>query len=889
MKWIARTASLFRLLFRKQRLEDQLDAEVRACFDILVDRYRADGMAAHEARRAARIEFEGTEQVKEQVRDARVGAGFDTLLQDFRYAFRTLAHSKGFTAVAVLTLALGFGVNTAIFSVVHAVLLRPLPYAQPEQLALIWSDFHQTGASRAPASGPIVRELQQRSRLFQDVAGIWVGSGIFTGDDHPEQIKLASVTTNFLAMLGVKPALGRVFLPEEKFGGRPAIVISYGLWQRRFGGDPNIVGRGVPFQDASATVVGVMPEDFQLHFPADSNVPASVDAFVPFFADLARLPRKLYYIRILGRMQSGVSAAHAQDDLNSVAAQVRANYTEFAAENLQFELAPLQRDATRDVRPALLALFAGAGLVLLICCVNAANLLLGRATGRRKEIAVRASLGASNARIVRQLLVEGVVLCAIAGAAGVAFGWAALKALLRLQPDYLARLANVGLSAPVLAFMAAAALVSVLLIGLAPSLESLKLDLMQALRDGGRSSQTPARRGMRAVLIVGEVSLGFILVVGAGLMLRTFEKLQQVRPGFEPDRLLTFEIDLPGSRYPNAAARSQFVRAWESELATLPGVASVGSVSHLPLDDYPNWYSPYRPEGVSENQGAALLADHRCVTAGYLRAMETGLLQGRLFDDEDRAGTRNVVIVDDLLARSTWPGQSALGRRIEVEQFTDRGFKPVWTEVIGVVEHIHNHSLSKKLRGEIYIPYEQSARTHLSYVLRTQVEPLSLADSVRARLHQRDSDLALSKLRPMTLYMDRAKSPARFTALLAAIFGALALVLAAIGIYGVVHYSVSRRTHEMGVRMALGASASDVIRLVLREGLLLTAIGMLLGLAGALAVSRSLSGLVYGISTVDPLTYAAALTVVPVAAILGCWRPARMAARANPLDTIRTE
>jgi putative ABC transport system permease protein len=437
--------------------------------------------------------------------------------------------------------------------------------------------------------------------------------------------------------------------------------------------------------------------------------------------------------------------------------------------------------------------------------------------------------------------------------------------------------------------MAAAALVSVLLIGLAPSLESLKLDLMQALRDGGRSSQTPARRGMRAVLIVGEVSLGFILVVGAGLMLRTFEKLQQVRPGFEPDRLLTFEIDLPGSRYPNAAARSQFVRAWESELATLPGVASVGSVSHLPLDDYPNWYSPYRPEGVSENQGAALLADHRCVTAGYLRAMETGLLQGRLFDDEDRAGTRNVVIVDDLLARSTWPGQSALGRRIEVEQFTDRGFKPVWTEVIGVVEHIHNHSLSKKLRGEIYIPYEQSARTHLSYVLRTQVEPLSLADSVRARLHQRDSDLALSKLRPMTLYMDRAKSPARFTALLAAIFGALALVLAAIGIYGVVHYSVSRRTHEMGVRMALGASASDVIRLVLREGLLLTAIGMLLGLAGALAVSRSLSGLVYGISTVDPLTYAAALTVVPVAAILGCWRPARMAARANPLDTIRTE
>jgi len=887
MKWLTRTASLFRLLFRKQRLEDQLDDEVRACFDMLVDRYRAQGMSPAEANRAARIEFEGTEQVKERVRDTRVGAGLESLLQDLRYAFRTLGRSKGFTAVTVITLALGFGVNTAIFSLVYAVLLRPLPYVQPEQLALIWSNFQASGP-RAPSSGPIVREIQQRNRLLQEVAGIWVGTGTFTGDANPEQVKVASVTTNFLSMLGVRPAVGRVFLPEEKAGGRPAIVISYGLWQRRFGGDPNIAGKGIPFQGANFTILGVMPQDFQLHFPQDSNVPPIVDAYVPF-GDLARFPRTLYYIRMLARMKPGITAAQAQDDLNSVAAQIRANYTEFAAENLKFDVAPLQRDTTREIRPALYALFAGAGLVLLICCVNAANLLLARATGRRKEIAVRASLGASNGRIVRQLLVEGFVLCTIAGAVGVGLGWLALKALLQLQPDYLARLGNVGLNAPVLAFMAVAAILSVLLIGLAPSFESFKFDLIESLRDGGRTSQTTARRGLRAVLIVSEVTLGFILVVGAGLMIRTFEKIQQVRPGFEPQRLLTFEVDLPFQRYRNDVARAQFVKDWEQQLAAIPGVESVGAISHLPLDDYPNWYSPYRPEGVSENQSASLLADHRAVTVGYLRAMETRLLEGRYFDDQDRASGRRVVIVDESLARATWPGQSALGKKLETEHFSNGGFKPGWAEVVGVVEHIRHHSISKQVRGEIYIPFEQSSRPHLSYVLRTRVDPLSLADPVRDLLRRRDRDLALSKLRPMTTYMDRAKSPARFTAVLAAIFGALALVLAAIGIYGVVHYSVSRRTHEMGVRMALGASGSDVLRLVLREGLVLTAIGMAIGLAGALAVSRSLQGLIYGISSVDPLTYAAALLVIPAAAILGCWRPARLAARSNPLDTIRTE
>jgi predicted permease len=889
VSWMSRAESLLHLLFHRQKEEDDLDAELRAYFGMLVDRHLARGLGLDEAQRAARMEFEGLEQTKEKVREVRVGATMESVLRDVNYAWRALRKSPGFTAVAVLTLALGIGVNTAIFSVVYAVLLRPLPYDRPEQLGLIWSDFQQSGALHAPTSGVILGELQHRTRLLQDVAGIWVGSGTFTGEANPEQVKVGFVTANFLQLLGVRPALGRVFAADEKFGGRPAVVLSNGLWRRRFGGDPNIVGKGVPFQGVSATVVGVLSVDFQLHFPAGANVPPDVQAFMPFGYDIYRAPRTLYYIRVLGRLKPGVSFDQAQADLNTVAEQIRGAYTEFAAENLKFELASMQADAVRDVRPSLIALFAGAGFVLLICCVNVANLLLARASDRRKEIAVRAALGASQGRILRQLLIEGLVLCIMAGAAGLALGWSGVRGLLRIRPDYLARMGDIGLNWPVLAFVAAVSLAAVLLCALAPGLESMKWDLIQTLREAGRSGQTPARRGVRAVLIVGEVALGFVLVIGAGLMIRTLAKIQQVRPGFEPQRLLTFEIELPGSRYRDDNARRNFVKEWEAKVSSLAGVESVGAVSHLPLDDYSNWYSPYRPEGVPEKQASSLLADHRCVTPGYLRTMGTRLLEGRYFDEQDRADGHRVVIVDEMLAHAAWPGQSAIGKKIEVEQFTNGQFEPAWAEVVGVVEHVRNHSLSQLVRGEVYIPFEQSARPHLSYAARTRVDPLVLADIIRQELRKRDPDLAISKVRPMTAYMERAKAPVSFTAVLAGIFAGLALLLAAIGIYGVVYYSVSRRMHEMGVRMALGASAADVVRLVMREGLALTAVGMILGVAGSLYAAQYLQALIYGIAAVDPFTYGVALIVIPAAALLGCWRPAWKAGEANPADAIRAE
>ena len=873
--------------FRRAEFEDELRAEVQSYCDMLADRYVDRGMPREEAERAARMEVEGIEQLKEKTREVRVGAAFESILQDIRYAWRTLGKSPSFSAIAIVTLALGIGINTAIFSVVYAVLLKPLPYERPGQLALIWSDFEKTAALRAPTSGAIFREIQDRATLLDSVAAMWPTAGTFSNEVDAEQVKYAQVTSNFLTTLGVQPALGRVFARDEEHDARPAVILCDSLWHRRFGGDPNIIGKGVRFQGKERVVVGVLPEGFRLRLAA--GIPSDVEAFTPFESNIYKGPRTLYFLRLIARMKPGVSVTQAQQQMQQVAAQIRESYVEFKQENLKLNLVSMQEDAVRDIRPALIALFAGAGFVMLICCVNVANLLLARAADRTKEIAVRSAIGASRGRVLRQLLTEGVLMCAIAGAAGTALGWAALGALLRMQPEALTRAGDIGLNWAVLAFVAIVSLASVVLFGLAPSIESSKWDLITTLRESGRSSQGSLSRGVRAALIVAEITVGFVLVIGAGLMIRTFAKIEQVRPGFEPERLLTFSMAIPFGRFSSAGAMFNFEREWEAQIGALPGVEAVGAVSHLPLDDYPNWYSPFRPDHIPKAEGAAFLADHRAVTPGYLHAMGTRLLEGRYFNDQDSAAGKPVVIVDELLASTTWPGESAVGKRIETERFTQRGIVPVWGEVVGVVEHVRAHSLAKKVRPEVFIPFEQSPRSPLSFAVRTRVDPLALAGPIREQLRQRDRNIAISKIRPMTTYVERAKAPANFTAVLAGIFGGLALLLAAVGIYGVVYYSVSRRMHEMGVRMALGASSRDVKRLVLREGLLMTVGGLILGIAGALVVSRELQELLYGIRPIDPVTYTAALVVIPLAALIGCWRPASKAAAANPVDAMRME
>ncbi|MBZ5596094.1 MAG: ABC transporter permease [Acidobacteriia bacterium] len=881
-----RLGHLFEYFFRRRSLEDDLDEELRSSFEMVVDRFVARGIPLAEARRRARLEFEGLEQVKERVRDGLAGSALRAWLEDMRYAWRGLRRRPSFAIISLVTLALGIGVNAAIFSVFYAVLLRPLPYGRPEQLGLILSTLRAAGTARAPVSGTILSEVVRRNRSLAGVAGMWVGTGTFTGE-NPELVRVAQVTPNFFDVMGVSAARGRTFIKEEEAGGRPAIVLSDGFFRRRFAANASLIGTGLPMREAATTLVGVLPPEFQLHFAPDAHVPADVQAFIPFPYDIYDTPRDLYFLRLVARLKPGVSITQAQRDLDRVAAEIRGAFTEYSAENLHFTLTGMQSDAVRDIRPALTALFAGAAFLLLICCVNVTSLLLARASDRRKEIALRLAIGASRGRIVRQLLAEGGVLCMLGGAAGLAVGWAGFRGLLAIRPERLARIGDAGLNWPVVAFSVAVSLGAAVVFGLAPAIESFRLDLTESLRAGGRGWIGRLHRRAGGALVIGEITIAFVLVTGAALTARTLSKIEQVRPGFEPRHRLTFQIAY--GRPLNPAVQLKSISDWEAQLAALPGVERVGATSHLPLDDFPNWYSPYRPKGVTENPTSTRIADHRCVTPGYFAAMGTRLLEGRSFDPQDRAGGRPVLIVDELLARSTWPGQSAIGKIIEAEHVKDWGFAPVPSVVVGVVEHVRNHSLTQQVRGEIYIPFEQSPRSPLSYVLRTRVEPLSLVPAIREMLHRRDPDLAMAKVRPMTEYVAREIAPASFTAVLAAIFSALALVLAAAGIYGVLNYQVSRRLPEMGIRMALGAGARDVFRLVLGEGLRLAAAGALLGAAAALIAAQWLGTLVYGVSPRDPLSYALAVLLLPAVALLGCWRPAWRAAAADPAQTIREE
>jgi len=813
----------------------------------------------------------------------------ESMLQDLRHAVRALRSSPAFTAIAVLTLALGIGVNAAIFSVVYAVLLRPLPYNQPAQLALISSAFDKPGASRAPMPGALFNEIQQRASLLSGVAGITVTNARLDTAEAPELIKNAGVSSNFFQLLGVRAVRGRTIASGEELGAYNMVVLSNGFWRSRLGGDPNVAGRDIHLQGGEIfKVLGVLPEDFRVYFPPDSGVLSQVQLFylAPDFSHASNY--------LAARLKPGVTFAQAQQEMNAIASRFAESNAEFGG-GRRLTIVSMQGEAVRDLKPALIALFAGAAFVLLICCVNVANLLLARANGRRKEVAIRSALGASQARILRQLLTESLLLCCMAGTAGLALGWAGIRLFLRFRPESLARMGDVGLNWPVLAFVAAVSLAAVLLFGLAPSVEFAKVELARALREGGRTSfisrfisgSISRRRGVRAALIVCEVMLGFVLVVGAGLMLRTFDRIQRVRPGFEPQNLLTFQLNTPGGL--GGGALFSFIKDWESGIQALPSVLAVGETTLAPLDDSPNWYRPYRPEGAPTTESAPMMADYRSITPGFLRTMGTRLLEGRYFNDHDQAASLPVVIVDDALANAAWPGQSAIGKKIESEHLTNDGYQPLWAEVVGVVESTRNYSLSENPRGEIYLPFEQSPLRPYSYTVRTRVDPSTLAGPIRQLLYRMQPHAAMGNIRPMKEYVEQAQAPVALTAMLAAVFGALALALAAIGIYGVTDYSVSRRMHEMGVRMALGATGPDILRMVIREGLILTAAGMILGTAGALAVSRQLQSFVFGISSTDPLTYALAIIVIPSAAMVGCWRPAARAAAANPVDAIRSE
>lgn len=805
--------------------------------------------------------------------------------QDLSYAVRIMTQNPLFTFIAIFTLAIGIGVNTAIFSVIDAVLLRPLPYPQAKQLTVVWSAFGQEG--RAPGSGPELVSLRERSRIFDQFAGIWVQREALTGNGEPEAVTLGWVSSNFLSLLSAHPEAGRYFLPaEEGSGSGPVVVLSNKLWQRRFGGDPKIVGRSILVSGHLCAVVGVLPANFKLVFPEGASVPPDIDIFVPFKWELATQPRDRAYIRIIGRLRDGQTVQRGQEELDNIASQLRAEFGEYASENLHLRALSLQEDSFRNARPALLALFAGTGFVLLIACANVAMLLLSRTNERTHEITLRAALGAQPRRVIRQLLTESLLLSTMGGIAGLFVSWAILKSLWALQPAELTRTGPAGLNLAVLGFNLLASTLCGLLFGLAPALMVRTFNLGSVLREVAQT--VTERRFSRQLLIGCEVALTFVLLTSSVLLLRTFISILRVDPGFNAQNVITFQISLPGSRYPKPELAINFIRELQRKLASLPDVQSAGVVSHLPFDDnLPNWYAYFWRDGAPKEEQNTVMADHRSVLPGFFDSIGARFVAGRNFDTSDEVANRKVVIVDDSLARQLWPKGNELGQKLVVE---NGNFVQDVAEVVGVVKHVQYHSLTNQVRPQLYLPYAMAVRANMSFTVRTKSSSSrELIPMIRSEIASLDKDLPVANIRLLEDYVSDARLRTRFVTTLCGVLAAIALLLCCVGIFGMTANAVTKRTREFGIRMALGAQRQDIAVMVLRKSMAPVVSGGVIGLLSSLGLMPLLSSLLYGVKPLDPAVLIPVLLVLFVIALFAAFLPTQRVIRSNPISALRHE
>ncbi|MFZ0589762.1 MAG: ABC transporter permease [Bryobacteraceae bacterium] len=804
------------------------------------------------------------------------------LVQDLRYGLRMLRKSPGFTAVAILTLAAGIGANTAIFTVVNAILLKPLPYPHANRLAIIWSSFGNE--HRAPAAGYDFEEIRRRARLFEQIGGIWVTNGAITGTDdpHPEAVKRADVTDGFLPLFCERPALGRLFNAQDLAPNSSiSTVISYGLWQRKFGADQRIVGKSLRIDNHLLTILGVLPKNFHLIFPDDSSVPTAPDVYVLLKGRQFAQPGGPAFLRLVGRLRPGADVAQAQSEMDAIAAQLRTMVTGYDAQNYRLHIVPLQEDDVHNVRSVLTILFASVGFVLLIACANVANLLLARAGNRERETIVRAALGASRGRIIRQLITESVLLGFFGGVVAIAVGWAALHGLLALRPESLMRLGAIHLDSRAFAFTFALAFITGILFGLAPALAATRFNLADGLRSTGRNLAS-ARHGSKTALILGEVALSFALLTGTGLLTRTFVSVLRVNPGFQPANVLSFAT--LGGDY-------RFLHQLQQNLAALPGVQSVSVVSHLPLDDsYANWYDYYWPQGTPPSQQSTAMADYRSVLPGYFKTIGATMIEGRDFADGDDAAHQHVVIIDDALAQHTWPDRDPLGKKLHISD-SPAGpylFQDDWAVVVGVVHHVQYHSLTVMVRPQIYLPYQLAPRP-ISLVIRASAPLPTLIALIRREVSKLDKTVAIARFLPLSDLVAQARSQARFVAFLSGTLAGLAVFLTCIGIYGVTSYLVMLRTPEIGIRMALGALPSDVRKLVLIRGMAPVALGCVAGLALSFPLTPLLSALLFGVRPIDTATLMASAVFLCGASFFACYIPARRSMKVDPMVALRCE
>ncbi|HEX8694648.1 MAG TPA: ABC transporter permease [Longimicrobium sp.] len=811
----------------------------------------------------------------------------DTLLQDLRYALRTLRKSPGFTAVAVLTLALGIGANTAVFSVVEAVLLRSLPFRDPDRLVVFWNRYAE-GLSKGAISPPEFADQRRMLREFEGVAAVTDWGVNLTGRGEPERVRGYRVSPNLFSVLGVAPARGRAFAPGEGVeGNREVVVLSDELWRRSFGADPAVLGSAVRLNDQTYTVIGIMPRGVRFPDAPGLLFPERADLWVPRAWEQEADDRGNQYLRVVGRLRQGTTPERLRADLRGLAAGFKTadpdRYSE--AKGWAPVAVPLGEEYVGEVRPALLVLAGAVGLVLLIACANVANLLLARSAARRREVAVRAALGAGRGRLVRQLFTESLVLALAGGSLGVLLAAWGVATLARTGPQSIPRLEAATVDPRVGAFALGVSLLTAVLFGLAPALALARGGAPAALAAGARGTADPSRRRARSLIVAAEVALAVVVLVGAGLLLRSFAALLGTDPGFRTQGVLTFQVGLPFAKYDEPAKQTAFYEEMLARVSTLPGVRTAAVVRPLPLSG-DGWGGSFMVKEQPVPPGGNYPhAEYAAVTPGYFRAMGIPLGAGRDFTMADRAGAPEVVVVDRWLAEKYWPGQDPIGKQISVAGRPDS----VFATVVGVVGHVRSGGLHLEGEPQIYLPFLQRPFTANYAVVRADGDPLRLAGAVRAEVRAIDRDIPLAKVRTMEQVVSSAMAQRQFSLLLISVFALSALVLAAVGIYGVASYTVAQRTREIGIRMALGARAADVLRMVVREGLVLVGAGVALGTLGALALSRLLTGLLYGLGAADPPTYVGVALLIAAVAVAASVLPARRAARVDPAVALRTE
>lgn len=813
------------------------------------------------------------------------------ILQDVRYAVRQLRKNPGFAGVAVLTLALGIGANTAIFSMVNAILLRPLPYPDADRLAIVWEQNPHRGWFENIVSGANFLDWRKRNRVFSDMAAFESNSFNLVGNGKPEEVAGERVTTNLFSVLGVQPVLGRMFLPEEETGGRDAVIVSYGLWQQRFGGDPAIVGKQISLNGELYPIVGVLPatfsDDYSASFAPHSEV--WISGIEPFPEG-----QESHDYHVVARLKPGVTLAEAQANLDTIAGQIEQQYPE--SKGWGVAVIGLHDQIVEYSRPTLLVLLGAVGLVLLIACANVANLLLVRATSRQRETAIRAALGASRARIVRQFLIESILLSLAGGALGLLIAPWGSQILTHFSPPDAPPIQNPGIGGVVLLFTFVLAAGTGIIFGLAPALGAAKPNVNESLKEGGRGSSSSARhRKLRDTLVVVEFALALALLIGAGLMIKAIAHLHRVDLGFNPDHLLTIKVPLEGPQYTEEQQR-QFFQQLVSRIETLPGVEAAALSRGVPILDWNGWDfvtadNPNPPAGDVPDANYLVVSPH------YFRTMQIPLRVGRAFNEQDTLSAEPVVIVSESLARKYWPGQDPIGKRLKISGDANDKAQP-WRTVVGVAGNVRSNGQYWPFFPEIYVPYTQPwIMWPRNILVRTAGDPLAIVPQIRAEVGALDRDVPVSDINTMNevavVPMQQGQAA---TWLLEALAG-LALILSAVGIYSVIAYSVSQRTHEMGVRIAMGASKQDVAGLVVRQGLLLTAKGLAFGLLGAFGIVRLFSILparaqrllLFDVQPRDPLVFGVVCAVLAVVALLGSYIPARGAAKVDPMVALRYE